>query len=147
VDRSGVPPERFIFAGDCPDVENYYPAMDVKLITSVPRSEGTPTTAMEALACGVPVVATDVGAVREVVEDGVTGFMVPPLDSRAIAAATLTLLQNGATHAQMRENGCRRALERFDVKVCTDTHVRAFEAALARKATSPRFAGDPVRSR
>lgn len=132
VQRSGVPRERFIFTGDRSDVENYYPAMDLKLITSVPRSEGTTTTAMEAMACGRPVVSTGVGAVREVVEDGVTGFVVPPLDPEAVAHATLCLLQDSDLRARMGEEGRRRAFELYDVEVCADTHVQAFEAAIAR---------------
>jgi glycosyltransferase involved in cell wall biosynthesis len=130
VQQSGIPRERFIFTGDRSDVENYYPAMDVKLITSVPRSEGATTTAMEAMACGRPVVATDVGAVCEVVEDGVTGFIVPPLDSAAIAHAAFCLLQDPDLRTRMGRAGRLRAMECFDVKVCADTHVQAFEVAI-----------------
>ncbi len=90
-----------------------------------------PTVILEAMACGVPVVATDVGAVREVVEDGVTGFVVPPLDPQAIAHATLRLLDDAELRARMGEAARRRAVERYDVEVCADTHVQAFEAAIA----------------
>src|SRR5438874_9734458 len=71
-------PNPVVFAGERRDVERWYPAFDVHVITSLPRSEGTTTTAMEAQACGVPVVATRVAAVAEVVDDGVTGLLVPP---------------------------------------------------------------------
>lgn len=128
---SGIPQERLIFTGEQPDVQHYYPAMDVKLITSVPRSEGTTTTAMEAMACGVPVVATGVGAVSEVVEDGVTGFVVPPLDSAAIARATLRLLEDRGLRTRMGQEARRRAVERYDASVCADTQIRAFDTAMA----------------
>lgn len=131
LDRSGIPPGRFHFAGERSDVQEIYPAMDVKLITSVPRSEGTTTTAMEAMSCGVPVVATDVGAVSEVVEHGSTGLVVPPLDPAAIAAATLRLLQDDDLRRAMGVKGRERAIERFDVRVCARTHLRAYELALA----------------
>jgi glycosyltransferase involved in cell wall biosynthesis len=133
--RSGIPSEQLIFAGGRADVENWYPAMDVKLITSVPRSEGTTTTAMEAMACGVAVVATDVGAVREVVEDGVTGFVVPPLDPEALAAATLRLLDDPALRARMGNEARQRAVERYDVEACADTHLHAFEASISHHAS------------
>lgn len=126
-----IPEDRFIFTGARADVEKFYPAMDVKLITSVPRSEGTTTTAMEAMACGVPVVATDVGAVREVVEDSVTGFVVPPQDPEAIARATLRLLGDPDLRRRMGKAARERAIARYDVETCAATHIRAFEAAIA----------------
>lgn len=127
----GVPAERLMFIGARSDVENWYPAMDVKLITSI--SEGTTSTAMEAMACGIPVVATDVGAVREVVEDGVTGFVVLPLNPQAIADATLRLLGDEELRSRMGVVARQRAIERYDVEVCADVHVQAFEAAIAHR--------------
>lgn len=112
-------------------VAELLPAFDLFLLTSVPRSEGVPTVILEAMACGLPVVATDVGAVREVVEDGVTGFVVPPLDTEAIARATRRLLDDPALRTRMGEVARRRAVERYDVEVCAATHVRAFETAIA----------------
>jgi len=138
--QSGVPPERFIFAGGRTDVERWYPAMDVKLITSV--SEATTTTAMAAMACGIPVVATNVGAVREVVEDGCTGLVVPPLDPSALARATLRLLADPDLRMRIGAAGRDRAVERFDIRPCADTFQRAFMAAVAHH--SVRAAGDLV---
>lgn len=130
---SGVPAERFVFAGSRTDVEWYYPAMDVKLITSVPRSEGTTTTAIEAMSCGVPVVATNVGAIKEVVEDGVTGLLVAPRDPFGLATATLSILGDPSRAVSMSKSGRSRALSRFDTSVCADAHVEAFESALRRR--------------
>jgi glycosyltransferase involved in cell wall biosynthesis len=144
VRRSGVPVERFIFTGDRADVENYYPAMDLKLVTSLPQSEGTTTAAMEALACGVPVITTDVGAQREVVEDGVTGCVVPPLAPARIAEAALRLLVDPALLARMGAAARRQAVARFDVEVCADAHVRAFDVALAHHREKPPAGTDGV---
>lgn len=131
MERAGIPGHQAIFPGGRSDVENYYPAMDVKLITSV--REGAPTTAMEAMACGLPLVATDVGAMREVVEHGTTGLIVPARDAGAIARATTALLDDRDARQRMGAAGQRRAIERYDVDVCTDAHLRAFEAAIARR--------------
>jgi glycosyltransferase involved in cell wall biosynthesis len=131
ITTSIVPQNKLIIACEIHDVENYYPIMDVKLITSVPNSEGTTTTAMEAMACGIPVVATDVGSIREVVEHGKTGFVVPPLDHEAIAASTICLLRDHELRKKMGREARLRAVEKYDVEVCADTHVRAFEAAIA----------------
>jgi glycosyltransferase involved in cell wall biosynthesis/SAM-dependent methyltransferase len=133
---SGVPSEQFVLAGDRADVERFYAAMDVKAIASI-GWEGTTTTAQEAMACGVPVVATDVGAVSEVVADGHTGLLVPPRDPAALAAALLELLGDGGRRASMGEAGRARAVERFGVGLCADVHVAAFEAALRRREAQP----------
>lgn len=124
---SGVPAERFIVT-DTPPHE-IYPALDVKLIASKPRSEGTTTTAVEAMACAVPVVATDVGAVAEVVEDGVTGLVVPPESPDALASATLRLARDRELAARLGETGRRRVVDRYANDVSVQLYLRAFDAA------------------
>jgi glycosyltransferase involved in cell wall biosynthesis len=128
-------PNPIVFVGERGDVERWYPAFDVDLITSVPRSEGTTTTALEAQACGVPVVATRVAAVGEVVEDGVTGVLVPPERPEAIADAVLRLLGDHALRERMGAAGRAAALERFEAERVADTYVSAYEAALAHMTT------------
>lgn len=130
VKASGIPLDHLMFLGARSDVEDYYAAMDVKLVTSVPNSEGTTTTAMEAMACGVPVVATDVGAVSEVVDNNVTGYVVPSLDAGALARATLNILQDSQRRARLGEEARARACKLFDTAVCADQHAQALEAAI-----------------
>lgn len=132
--RGGIPHERAIFTGAVAHPEHYYPAMDVKLITSPPLSEGIPTTALEALACGVPVVATDVGAMREVIDDGWTGIVVPPLDPSAIAAATVHLLRSRDRRLTMSGRAAQQARERFGLDLHVDLLTRAYGAAFERRA-------------
>lgn len=109
------------------------PAFDVFWMTSVPRSEGVPTVVMEAAAMGLPVVATDVGGVREVVSEEETGFVVPPLEPDRLAAATRPILDDEPRRLAMSEAARRMAVERFRTEICVDTHVRAFEAAVAHR--------------
>jgi glycosyltransferase involved in cell wall biosynthesis len=123
-----------VFAGERADVERCYPAFDVHVISSLPRSEGTTTTALEAQSCGVPVVATRVAAVAEVVDDGVTGLLVAPKEPGAIARAVLRLLDDEKLRARMGAGGRGAALERFDAERAADTYVSAYEAALAHLA-------------
>ena len=89
LDQAGIS-DRFRFVGELDDVADAYAAMDVDVISSV--REGTTTTAMEAMATGIPVVASDVGAVHEVVVDGETGTLVPARDPDALAKAILGCL-------------------------------------------------------
>ena len=107
-------------------------SLDVFLLTSVPLSEGVSTTVLEAMATGIPVVSTDVGALSEVVADGVTGRVVAPLDDAAMVAATAVLLDDAETRARMGAEARRRATELYDSEVCADTHVRAYRIAAAR---------------
>ncbi|MBM4045684.1 MAG: glycosyltransferase family 4 protein, partial [Planctomycetes bacterium] len=67
--------------------------LDVFVLPTAVR-EGLPLSIAEAMACRKPVVATDVGGVREVVKHAVTGLVVPPKDSNALAAAILDLLSH-----------------------------------------------------
>jgi glycosyltransferase involved in cell wall biosynthesis len=128
-------PNPVVFAGERADVERWYPAFDVDLITSLPRSEGTTTTALEAQSCGIPVIATRVAAVGEVVDDGITGLLVPAGRPEAIAAAVQRLLADEALRARMGVAGREAAVARFDVERAADVYVRAYEAALAHAGT------------
>ncbi|MDA8218111.1 MAG: glycosyltransferase, partial [Dehalococcoidales bacterium] len=78
-------------------VSELLPALDLFLLTSVPHSEGVSTTVLEAMATGVPAVSTDVGALSEVVVDGVTGRIVAPLDDSAMVETVAALLDDAET--------------------------------------------------
>lgn len=82
--------ESALFLGERQDVARLLPAMDVFCLPS--RTEGMSLTLLEALACGVPAVATAVGGTPEVVRDGETGLLVPSGDPERLAAALLCLL-------------------------------------------------------
>ena len=94
------------------DVERLYPGMDVFVLAS--HREGFPRAAMEASAMGVPVVATDIRGCRQVVDDGVTGVLVPVGDADALAAAVTGLAGNPARRVAMGAAGRARARAEFD---------------------------------
>ena len=83
------------------------------LLTS--RSEGTPVSAIESLASGRPVVATDVGGTRDVVEEGISGFLVPFGDVAAGAERLERLALDPALRARMGAAGQGRTLARYAV--------------------------------
>jgi glycosyltransferase involved in cell wall biosynthesis len=120
-EASGVPSERFIWTGGLP--QNHYPALDVS------------TTAPESLACEVPVVATDVGSVREVVRNGVTGVVVPPDSPEALARETLRLGADSALRRRLGQAGRREVAEHHSVEATASVCDRAFQAALERPST------------
>ncbi|HLK32897.1 MAG TPA: glycosyltransferase [Terriglobales bacterium] len=83
---------RFIFAGQVQDVRPYYRLATVLAIPS--HSEGSPNALLEAMAAGVPVVATSVGGIPEIVEDNNTALLVPARAPAALASALAHLLSN-----------------------------------------------------
>jgi len=118
------------FAGALSDVRPALGAADVFVLASVPRSEGAPTAIVEAMMMELPVVATDVGAVREVVEDGRTGFVVPPRDPQALAGAVLRILGDDEARASFGTRGRARAIEHFSADECARVHLEAYEYVL-----------------
>jgi glycogen(starch) synthase len=94
------------------DLPPYYRAAAVSVIPSLEEGFGIP--AAEAMGCEVPVVASDAGGLPEVVENGVTGLVVPRGDSDALAKAIGTLLQDPERRRVMGQAGRLRALRLFD---------------------------------
>lgn len=110
------------FAGFQSDPIPYMVASDVVCLTS--ELEATPVTLMEAAACGVPVVATDVGGTREIVGDGVSGLVVPMGDVGAIAQA-LALLANSSEQRAALGVAARNIWEtRYTVSKMADRYVQ-----------------------
>jgi sugar transferase (PEP-CTERM/EpsH1 system associated) len=97
------------FLGERGDIEDVMAACDVFALSST--SEGLSNTIMEAMATGLPVVATDVGGTEELVEDGRTGLLVPPSDPAAFAAALADLAKDEAKRHSMGLAG-RQRMER-----------------------------------
>lgn len=94
--------------------------------------EGMPTSLLEAMRAGVPVVASRVGGVSEVVQDGRTGLLVAPGDAPGLAAALSRLLDDEDERVRLALAARRYVLERHDVSVMVDGHLAAFHQALAR---------------
>lgn len=94
------------------------------------RTEGLPVSIMEAMLAGVAVVATDVGSVREVVEDGVTGLVVPPEDPTAVAAAIVELRDDPQQRRAMGAAGRRVAEDRFTIEATVREYCSLFEQIL-----------------
>ncbi len=98
-----------IFAGHTDDVRPYYAAADVLALPS--HSEGSPNVLLEAMAAGLPVVATDVGGVSEIVADEESALLVAPREPRALASALGRMLSDRALSARLAETAAVRADE------------------------------------
>jgi len=111
--------EHVTLAGMREDVPRLLAASDL-LVHATAGWEGMGLSLLEAMAAGLPVVASRVGGVAEAVEDGETGLLVPPGSPAALAQALLRLLTDPATRAAMGARGRRRAIERFDLQRMLD---------------------------
>jgi glycosyltransferase involved in cell wall biosynthesis len=104
--------------------------MDVFVLAS--HREGFPRAAMEATAMGLPVVATDVRGCREVVDDGVTGLLVPVDDAAALAAALQALQEPGARRA-LGGAARTRARQHFDERRVVEIVLAAYRRVARQK--------------
>ena len=106
--------ESVIFAGQRRDVSAVVHLFDLYVSPSL--FEAMPMSILEAMAAAVPVVATDVGGVSEVVSDGETGLLVAPGDGEALGKAAVSLLQNSARAVACGRAGRNRIMQRFTVE-------------------------------
>ncbi len=106
--------DRVIFTGYVSDVENYYCLMDVCVHASIdPEPFGLVIT--EAMACGVPVIASDRGAPREIITDGVNGYLVNPDETEKLAEAIIMLLNDGDLRSRIGGEGKEHVLREYQV--------------------------------
>jgi glycosyltransferase involved in cell wall biosynthesis len=101
----GLSPRYVEFLGELADLKTVYRQADLLVLTS--QWEGTPNVLLEAMACGLPVVASRVGGVAELVKDGVNGFLVEADDIDSIARSILTLLEDSELRERMGSEGHR----------------------------------------
>lgn len=107
------------------DVARLLHAADLFLLTSI--SEGIPLTLIEAMAAGVPVVATRVGGVPEVVEDGGTGLLAPSGDDEKLAQHLVRLAEDRMGRLRMGECARRRARETFAETRMQTSYARLYD--------------------
>lgn len=105
-----VAPGRVFFLGPVSDPASILAAADVVVLPS--HTEGIPGVLIEAGLMGLPIVATSVGGVGEIVADGVTGILVPPGDESALTTALRTTLRDPGT---LGEQARQRCLDRFEI--------------------------------
>jgi glycosyltransferase involved in cell wall biosynthesis len=116
--------DSILFTGIRRDVPALLPAFDVACLSSV--HEGVPLAAIESMAAGIPMVATDCGALRDIIADGEQGFIVPVGDSSTMCTRLLTL----AGSADLRERLGQSARKRVQQTYRVDQTARAYENLL-----------------
>jgi len=104
---------KVIFTGFREDMPQIYSAMDIFVILSLAEACGR--VIFEAMSCGKPVIATNSGGNPEIVEDKVTGLLVPPGDPKAVSEAIIYLIKNPEIARRMGLAGRQRILDNFDI--------------------------------
>ena len=120
-----------VMAGERDDVAELLRDADLFWLTS--DWEGLPNAVIEAMACGLPVVATNVGGTSELVRDGREGFLIPPGDVDALVARSLQILADPMQHARMRAAARTRA-EDFGVAQMVRATQAVYDRALSERA-------------
>ena len=123
-----------ILTGFRPDVLSLHKGFDVFVMSSV--SEGLGTSALDAMACGRPVVATRVGGLPEVVDHRETGLLVSARDPESLAEAIIELLQDRPLREHYGNTALERATQRFSADRMVDETVEVYR----RVAHTPRVA-------
>ena len=120
---------RVTFTGFRLDVPELLSAVTVSVLPSL--SEGLSNVVLESMAASVPVVATRVGGIPEAIEEGVSGLLVPPRDSVALANAMLRILQDRELAGRLGDAGRRRVAERFGLKNMVQETEQLYSTLLA----------------
>ena len=95
--------EKIILTSWIKDIASFNPGMDIICLTS--DNEGTPVSLIEAQACNVPVISTNVGGVKDIMEDGNTGFIINKNDLKEYTKKLLLMVENDEIRQKMSQNG------------------------------------------
>jgi len=120
--------DRTVFTGMVGDPAPPLNAMDVFCLPSY--REGMPISLLEAMAMGLPCIATDIRGCREEVVDGVTGWLIPPRQPAPLAEKMCWMLENRNDAAEMGHAGRRRVLEKFDIRGVVDHQLQIYRRLL-----------------
>jgi glycosyltransferase involved in cell wall biosynthesis len=117
--------------GRCNDMRSFYHSLDVLVSSS--RMEGLPMGLLEAMASGLPVIATDVGDVSKIVHDGETGILVPSEDEEALEEAIIGVLRNISLRQSLGKEAAAFIEKEFSAASMTAQYLKIYEAAIEQK--------------
>ena len=113
------------FVGYREDLQSFYSIMDISVLTSL--SEGLSITILESMSYGLPVVVTRVGGNPEIVVDGETGFLVPPMEVDIFSDNVVELLRNQEMRKRMGKEGSKRIESYFNLKSASEKYIKIYD--------------------
>ena len=114
--------------GTVDNVHEYLNASDIFVFPSL--SEGMPNSLLEAMACGLPVIASKIGGVVDVVEDGRSGILFEPGDISGLASAMIRLLNDNELRLRLGKEARKRIVDSFSIDRIADEYIRLYERLL-----------------
>ena len=127
-----------LFLGMIGDSRRLLDALDVFVFPSL--KEGLGVALLEAMACGLPVIATRAGGVVDIVEDNRSGMLAPPRDAMSLAKAIASLAGDTTRRSELGSAARMRVIENFSMDAMTKKTIDLYRACLVRRAPNPRGA-------
>ncbi|NJD54145.1 MAG: glycosyltransferase family 4 protein [Candidatus Methanoperedens sp.] len=129
-ENEGIPPEYYSLLGYIPHARmpEVYSNSSIFVLPSL--TESFPFSILEAMSSGVAVIASNVGGVPEIIEDGVDGLLVPPGNSEILAEKLLFLLDNESERIKISKKAREKVLEKFTSKIMTNQTEKIYEQIL-----------------
>jgi glycosyltransferase involved in cell wall biosynthesis len=127
-----------VFTGFCPDVDEWAGAFDIACLLSNCRvhDEGLPNAVLEAMACGIPVLATLGGGTPEILRDGIEGFLVPGNDVKIVTDRIICLLDDPQLRYRLGQCGRDFVTDKLSVALCSSQYEAMYRALLLKSGTS-----------
>ena len=97
------------------------------------RIEAMPMAVLEAMAAGKAIVASGVGDIPRLLEDGNAGVLVPPAQPELLADAILNLLRDSSRRRRIETRAAQKALEQFDVSIMASEYIHMYQSTIARQ--------------
>ncbi|WP_426702082.1 glycosyltransferase family 4 protein [Rhodanobacter sp. Col0626] len=116
--------------GHVDDMQALFASVDIMVLPSY-YGEGLPKSLIEAAACALPIITTDIPGCREVVEDGVDGLIVPPRNGDALAKAIGRMLDDPAMAVEFGHVARKKALEQFDERIVIENTLKVYDELVA----------------
>lgn len=120
--------EKVLFLGFQDNVEEWIPAMDIFVLPSL--TEGTPMSLLEAMSHGKVVIATAVGGVPRIIEEGYNGILIAPRSKEDIRKAVLDTCANKELRIHLSQNAVRTVIDRYNVQEWVDNICRQYESLI-----------------
>ena len=116
--------DNVIFAGFRKDISEFHSALDLFVLPSI--LEGTPMALLEAMSAESPVIATRVGGVGRIIQNGINGLLVSPANSKELAETIIKLLKNPAKANHLAQNALRTISEKYSSKKMADEYMKKY---------------------
>ena len=120
--------EKVVFKGHVNNIVDYLNAGDIFVLPSL--QEGMPNSLLEAMACGMSVVATKIGGVEDIVKDGYNGLLVKPGDAQDLAKGILKLIKDSDMRKRLSDNAHKTILEHYSLESVVPKYLKLYKEVL-----------------